>query len=172
MAWTLILVLIAFGIYLFYNAGILGFMGVPKSLSETFYLLKAKKEWLRIFFPIMMMLMAWLLLPAWLELSQGHNLQFMAFFAAAGIMFTGAAPAFKKHNLENWVHTASAIWAAVFALLWVIFVSKLWWLILIWLGLVVIAAFASKTWKLAYVYWLETVAFLSTFTAIILHHLI
>lgn len=167
MDWRLIFVLVAFAIYLVYNAFALGCFGVPKSLSMTFYLFKEKKNWLCIWFPIMMFTMAGALLPAWLEISNGSDLQFMAFLAAAGIIFTGAAPAFESSDLEKRVHTGSAAFAALFALLWVALVAHLWYVILIWLVANTIIAFLTKTVKSSYIYWLETVAFLSTFTAVL-----
>ena len=75
-------------------------------------------KYLGVLFPVMMVTMASLLLPAWLEVSALSSLQFTAFIAAAGIIFTGSAPAFKNNDLEKRVHTASALVAAVFALLW------------------------------------------------------
>lgn len=167
MSTVLICVSIAFAIYLIYNGAVLRLFGVPESLSNTFYLYNDKKKHLGILFPIMMVSMASLLLPAWLEISALSSLQFTAFLAAAGIIFTGSAPAFKSNNLEKRVHTVSALVAAVFALLWVIFISKLWFLILIWLAVVLLIAFITKTIKSSYIYWLETVAFMSTFTSIL-----
>jgi hypothetical protein len=96
----------------------------------------------------------------------------MAFFAAGGILFTGAAPAFNSSKLENNVHTVSAIFAATFALLWVIFVAKLWWFIIVWFVLIALISLLTNTWMTSYVYWLETVAFMSTFTAIIAFFLV
>ena len=57
MTWALISVLIAFAIYLIYNGIAIKLFGVPHSLSNTFYLYKRKKKWMRIFFPIMMLLL-------------------------------------------------------------------------------------------------------------------
>lgn len=171
MSWIITCVLIAFTIYLIYNGIALKLFGVPKSLSMTFYLLQEKKKWTRIFFPIMMVGMAFLLLPAWLEISVGSPFQFLAFLAAAGIMFVGAAPAFKSSDLENTVHMTSAIAAAIFAILWVILVSKLWWTILLWIATLGLAMWLTKTTKSSYIYWLETVAFMSTFTSIIAYYL-
>lgn len=165
--WTLICVSIAFAIYLIYNGFAIRLFGIPKSLSDTFYLYKQKKNWLRILFPIMMISLVILLLPAWLEISVGTSLQFLAFLASAGIMFTGAAPAFMKSNLDNKVHTYSALAAAVFALLWVIFVSHMWWIIPVWLVITALIAILTKSVKKSLVFWLETVAFLSTFISII-----
>lgn len=170
MDWKILFVLAAFLIYWAYNAAALGIFQVPKSLSMTFYLFQERKKWQRVLFPIMMVSMAGLLMPAWLEISEGHNLQFMAFFAAAGIIFTGAAPAFKSSDLENSVHMGSAIFAAVFAMLWVAFVAQLWYFILVWFIIIALVAVLTKTVKSSYIYWLETVAFMSTFTAVIAYY--
>ena len=167
MSWIIYLVLAAFALYLCYNFSALSLFGAPFSLSKTFYLFQERKSWQKVLFPIMMIGMGLLLLPAWLEISAASPFMFMAFLAAGGIIFTGAAPAFNSGDLENKVHTGSAIFAAVFALLWIIFVAKLWWFILIWAILISLVAILTNTWKTSYIYWLETIAFLSTFTAII-----
>ena len=169
MAWTIIFIFVAFAVYLIYNGIALGLFGVPNSLSETYYLYMNKKNWMRISFPIMMTLLVVLLMPAWLEISTGSNLQFLAFLTAGGILFTGAAPAFKANTFEKTIHSTSAICAAICALLWVIFVCKVWYVVLGWLAVIVLAATLTKTVKRAKVYWLETVAFLSTFTSIIVY---
>ena len=168
MNWILFCVFTAFVIYLVYNSVALKMFGVPKSLSMTYYLFEEKKKNLGIVFPIMMLSMAFLLLPAWLEISALSNLQFTAFLAAGGIMFTGAAPAFQSSDLEEKVHTGSAVVAAIFATLWVIFVAKMWYLILIWILSLALQAYITKTVKSSYIYWIETVAFMSTFMSIIL----
>ena len=170
MDWKIFLVLIAFLIYWAYNVAALSIFGAPFSLSKTFYLFQERKRWQRILFPIMMLMMGFCLVPSWLEISEGSNFQFMVFFAAGGIMFTGSAPAFKSSDLEDKVHTCSAIFAAVFALLWIIFVAHLWYFIIVWAVVITLIAILSKTVKTSYVYWLETVAFMSTFTAIIVYY--
>ena len=171
MDWKLILLLTALFIYWAYNMTALSVFGVPKSLSMTYYLFKERKEWQRLLFPIMMLSMAGLLMPVWLEMSEGSDLQFMSFLAGAGIMFTGTVPTFKNSKLEDRVHTISAIVAAVFALLWVFFVAHLWYIILIWLVIVTLIALLSNSIKTSLVYWLETVAFMSTFMSIIIYYL-
>lgn len=165
------IILTAFLIYLGYNIVALSLFGVPESLSNTFYLYKEKKEWQKILFPIMMVSMAMFLLPAWLEISNNSDLQFMSFLAASGIIFTGSAPSFKTCKLESKIHTISAISAAIFALLWIIFVANLWYIIVIWFVAILITAISTNTIKSAYVYWLETIAFMSTFTSIICYYI-
>ena len=173
MDWKLFCVIAAFAIYLIYNVVALGLFGVPKSLSMTYYLYKEKKkDWMGIFFPIMMLSIVAFLTPAWLEISEGSNLQFTAFLAVGGIMFTGAAPAFKSSSLENKVHTGSAIFAALFAMIWVMLVAKMWFVIVIWFFILIISAIVTKSVKKSYIYWLETVAFLSTFTSAFIFYLI
>lgn len=165
--WTIICVFLAFLLYIAYNGVAIKLFGIPESLSNTFYLYKEKHPILCVLFPIFMVSMVVLLLPAWLELTATSALQFLVFLACAGILFTGFAPSFKGCELESKVHKISATLAAVFALLWVIFVSHMWALIIVWLILIVVVAFSTKTIKSSYVFWLETIAFLSTFTSVI-----
>lgn len=172
MNWILICTFIAFMIFLMYNITSLVKFNMPKSLSMTFYYWKEETSWKRFLFPIMMVSMAGLLLPAWLTLSVGSAFQFTAFLAAAGILFTGMAPAFKSSDLENAVHMTSAIIAAIFALLWIILVANLWWIILIWTATVAFMIYLTNSFKSSYIYWLEFIAFMSTFTAIFMFCLI
>lgn len=170
MSWIITCVSIAFFMYIIYNGIALKLFGIPESLSMTYYLFQKRKNWTRIFFPIMMIGMAFLLLPAWLEISMASPFQFLSFLAAAGIIFTGATPAFLNSSMENTIHTTGAIFAAIFALLWIIVVSKLWWTIFLWLITLGLIMWITKTIKSSCVYWLETIAFMSTFTSIIAYY--
>lgn len=172
MDWKIILVITSFVIYALYNAVALKVFGVPKSLSMTYYLFYEKKKWMRLFFPLMMFVISALLLPSWLEISNGTNLQFMSFLTAGGIMFTGAAPAFKSSDLEEKVHTYSAAFAALFALLWVAFAANLWYFIIVWFIFCAFCSVWTNTYKKSYIYWLETVAFMSTYSSIIAYYYI
>ena len=170
MTLITISIIAATAIYFAYNAICLAFFGEPESLSNTYYLWKEKngKGWL---FCLMMYLVVALMMPAWISLSEGSNFQFLAFLAPASIAFVGTAPRFKDGGLENKVHTVSAIIAAAFALAWVALVTPYWWMILIWLCYMVSIAVLTSSYKTACVYWLEQVAFGSTFTAAILYSL-
>lgn len=168
MTLTTISIIIATAIYVAYNTISLVYFDVPESLSNTYYLYKEKcgKGWL---FCVMMYAVVLLMMPAWIGLSEGSNWQFLAFLAPASIMFVGTAPRFKDSDLENKVHSISAIIAAICSLVWVAIVTPFWWVILICLGLVVLAAVFTSSYKTAYVYWLEQVAFLSTFVSAIMY---
>ena len=170
MTLTTISIIIATVVYVAYNVISLVLFDVPESLSNTYYLYKEKwdKGWL---FCLMMYLVVALMMPAWITLSEGSNFQFLAFLAPASIAFVGTAPRFRDGGLENKVHTVSAIIAAACSLLWVAFVTPYWWVILTWLGLIVFTSVLTSSYKTACVYWLEQVAFGSTFTAAIMYSL-
>ena len=170
MTLTTISIIVATAIYVAYNAFSLAIFGVPESLSNTYYLYKEKwnKGWL---FCLMMYLVVALMMPAWITLSEGSNFQFLAFLAPASIMFVGTAPRFKDGDLENKVHTISAIIAAACSLMWVALVTPYWWVMLIWLGFIALTSVLTSSYKTCLVYWLEQVAFLSTFTAAISYSL-
>ena len=161
-------IIIAAIIYLLYNSVAISIFGVPPSLSETFYLYKNRWNCGYVF-PIMMYVVVAFMLPAWLTMSEVSNFQFLSFLAPASLLFVGTAPAFKSSNLENSVHSVSAIFAAICSLLWIILVTPYWWIILIWFAAFAFLAIITKTVKFAIVYWLESVAFFSTFLSAILY---
>ena len=163
-------IIIATVIFVAYDAVAIVLFGVPESLSNTYYLWKEKngKGWL---FCLMIYLVVALMMPAWIGLSEGSNFQFLAFLAPASIMFVGTAPRFKDSQLESRVHTVSAIIAAVCSILWVVLFTPYWWVMLIWLGLIALASVLTSSYKTCLVYWLEQVAFGSTFTAAIMYSL-
>ena len=167
MSLVLISLIIAASIYLLYNTVAIGIFGIPPSLSETYYLYKNKWN-IGFVFPIMMYMVVGFMMPAWLTLSEGSAFQFLSFMAPASIAFVGTAPAFKSSKLENSVHSVSAIIAAVCSLLWVIFVTPYWWSIFVELVIVALGGLITKTLLVSKVYWLETVAFISTFMSAIL----
>lgn len=154
-------------LFLIYNIVTLLIFGVPKSLSMTFYLFKERLDILKVLFPTMIAMLVICLMPCWIQISEGSNFQFLSFLSAASLGFVGAAPAFKSSSLENSVHQVSAYLCAAFALLWIILVTPYWYVILIVLGIVTALAIVTKTWKTSYIYWLEMVAFVSTFISIL-----
>lgn len=152
-----------------YNAIVLLLFGVPKSLSMTYYLFKDRENVLKFLFPSMMTLLGIFLMPCWIQMSEGSPFQFTAFLSAAALIFVAFAPAFKESDLENTVHQVSAYCCAAFAMLWIILVTPYWYVILIVLGIVAALAIVTKTVKSSYIYWLEMVAFISTFITIVAH---
>ena len=170
MTLTTISILIAALIYVAYNAVSLAYFGIPQSLSMTYYLWKEKAN-IGYLFPCMMYLIVACMMPAWISMSEGSNFQFLAFLAPASIAFVATAPAFLSSDLENKVHSISAILAAVCSLAWVILVTPYWWSIIAFTGIIVLPVTLTKTLKTAYIYWLETIAFASTFYSAIIYSL-
>lgn len=168
MTLTTISIIIATAIFVAYNAIALANFGVPQSLSMTYYLWKEKSNKGYVF-PCMMYAVVAFMMPAWITMSEGSDFQFLAFLAPAAIAFVGTAPAFLSGGIENSVHMWSAVIAAICSLLWVILVTPYWWMILIWLGLVVLASILTSSYKTAYTYWLEMVAFGAAFTSTIMY---
>lgn len=168
MTLTTISIIVATIIYVVYNAIAIAIFGIPESLSNTYYLWKERngKGWL---FPLMMYAVVAFMMPAWLTLSEGSTFQFLAFLAPMSIAFVGTAPKFKDDKLEGNVHSISAVIAAACSLLWVALVTPYWVAIPIYVVFEGAKAFFSKTYKTCLVYWLEQVAFLSTFTVAIIY---
>lgn len=172
MAWYTACTIAAAIIYLLYNAIAVRLFGVPSSLSDTFYLYKSKKDWMRIAFPLMMLTMAILLMPSWLTISEGSPWQFTSFLAAASIIFVGSTPGFKEDDMTNKVHLISAIIATVMSISWICLVANMWYMVIAWLILVLLLAYASKTFRKSTVYWLETAAYMATFSSILAYEML
>lgn len=168
MTLTTISIIIATVIFVAYNVVSLALFDIPKSLSMTYYLWKnqCNRGWL---FCLMMYLVVAFMMPAWITMSEGSSFQFLSFLAPAGILFVGSAPAFLSSNLENKVHSIAALIAAACSLLWVILVTPYWWIILVWVGIIIALSLFTTSIKTSYIYWLEMVAFGSTFTATIIY---
>lgn len=171
--WQLITVCSAFLVFIIYNVALFPQFGIPKSLSESFYLYDKKKKGLGYIFTIFMFTMALCLMPGWLEISDmwsswSNNLTFLAFFTAAAICFVGAAPAFRANKLEGTVHSVAAKLCAATALLWCFVVCwNIAYVPAIGAIIPAIVGACTKTWKTAQVYWLEMMAFGATFATVI-----
>lgn len=172
-----ILTLTIIGMVLFtiYNVCIVSKFGIPVSLSDSFYLLNGVKKGLGFIFTAMMVSMAFCLMPGWLEITEtitswSKNFTALPFLAAAGIAFVGAAPAFRKNEVEKLVHGISAYLAAAFSILWICIVCYEVALIVLPISVFVIIALglSTKTLKSSKIYWLEMLAFLATFATILI----
>lgn len=132
--------------------------GIPKTLSETHYIVKYK-----FMFPLMMVIVAGLLLPSWLELSDGKGFgyTFLSFLTCAAIIFVGFSPNFKE-EFEGKVHCTSAILAAITGILWS--VLSVWYAPLISAAVFIYPII--KYWEKSKVFFLEMFAFLSVYIAI------
>jgi hypothetical protein len=130
--------------------------GIPKSISETFYLL-GKQGWM---FQVTLFSVAFLVVPTLIDRSS-ENTRFLAFLACAGLAFVGAAPLFKL-ELEGKVHYVSAAICCVGLVLWQVFNTS--WLVpVVYLALVAIPMLKDKK----YMWWLEIATIVSTYASLI-----
>lgn len=136
-------------------------VGIPTSISKTFYLLKQhKRSWM---FQLSLICLGLFLLPGWIEASSDWS-RFLCFLSAAGIMFVGSAASYLDFETGK-VHIGATIIAAVASLIWTITATRLFWIIPI-VCLVVattIIIFDRKN----KIFYLECAAFLSAFLSII-----
>ena len=169
---VLILAIVSFTIFIIYNSVAIGIFGIPWSMSKTYYLYEEKKKGLGWIFTIFMWLMAFMLVPAFLEISDTvgpwmNNFTFLAFISAAGIMFVGAAPRYKE-DLEGDVHMTAAKICAAASLVWCFLVCwNIWWVPICGAAVPAIIGACTKSWKEGRDYWIEMMAFDATFATII-----
>lgn len=143
----------------------LGFMflrhGITPFISDGYYV--SKNKWL---FSAAMILTAGLLLPPMLEFG---DVQFIAFFAVAALMFVAAEPHFKS-SWEGKIHNTAAIIARVCSQLWC-FLHCWQSSLIVWLFLALVFAFGYKYAKqkekplktLKMGYWIEVAAFFNVY---------
>lgn len=148
----------------------LGFMflkhGITKSISDGYYV--SKNKWL---FSAVMLLTAGLLLPTMLEFG---DVQFLAFFAVAALMFVAAEPHFKS-DWGGKIHNTAAIIAGICSQLWC-FINCWQSSLIVWLFLALVFTFGYKYVKqkgkplkaLKIGYWTEVAAFINVYLTIII----
>lgn len=132
---------------------------VPVSVSGTYYGLEksGRGKWL---FQAAMICPALLLLPAWLDCSPGA-LGVPAFLSCGGLVFAGAAPAFRLQP-DGRIHRTAAAVSGLSAVLWACAVG-LWYVPLT-------CAAASGYFMYRYgrpLFWLELAAFSGTYLSVL-----
>lgn len=129
--------------------------GIPKSISETYYLL-GKMGWL---FQVTLFSVAFLVVPTLIDRSS-ENTRFLAFLACAGLAFVGAAPLFKR-ELDGKVHYTSACICCGGLVLWQVFNAS-WVVPMACLALVGIPMIKDNK----YMWWLEIATIMSTYASL------
>jgi hypothetical protein len=162
------LTIISFSIFILYLVASLFIFGdIPASLSDTYYMLKSKREWMKWLFPLMIYSISGLLMPAWLDATEGGNLQFLSFLTCASLLLVGSAPNFKRVGAENKIHYISAIVSAVCAMLWCLLVTHTWYVIVSCVVLMLLFAISTSTLRKSYIFWLEMIAFASLYMSLL-----
>lgn len=120
--------------------------GIQESVSNSYYKLPEKQRWI---FTIALWSFAF---PA---IVLGVEKSGLAFLAGAGIMFVGAAPAFRGDKMEETVHVTGALTGVIGGLIFMI-VTGLWTVAVVTLAVMAFIKLSNvqnKTW------WLELAAF-------------
>lgn len=134
--------------------------GILPSLSDSFYKYGGKPK--GYVFTVAMWATVFLIMPLWFSVTK-DIFTFSTFLACGGLLLVGSAPVFKGED-NKW-HQIFAIICAVFALLWQILNQQYWEVPVITL-IVAILVFITKSWKQCRTFWLEMIAFFSTFLSV------
>ena len=158
---TIILLFVGIALFVAYTCYAVKKAGMPKSLSQTYYLMKAYKQgWM---FQFTLVLLGFFLLPAWINLSPDWWM-FLGFISCGSIIFVGAAARYLRME-EKHIHTACAWIAAASSVLWSI-LSYDW----LWISPVVFAiagGIFALIYRKSYYFWLEMAAFANAFVSLI-----
>lgn len=155
------LIFISLTILIVYFWKVIKLIGIPWSISDTYCQLK-KHGRSGLWFQIAMILSAGILLPEWLEVTEGENYQCCAFLACIGLIFVGSAPCFKL-ELDGKVHIGATIVCGLASLLYMIFAG--------YTTIPLLLAFPTGFLIYKYdkpVFWLEIWMFISTYISIII----
>ncbi|MDR3140623.1 MAG: hypothetical protein LBU37_02680 [Tannerellaceae bacterium] len=101
--------------FLAYILSVVAMFGIPPSVSESFYLLDARKKDRGFLFTLWCYLIGITSIILMLSLSGERWFQAVGFFAGAALCFVGTAPLFKDR--EHKIHAGSAFVCALAALL-------------------------------------------------------
>lgn len=155
------LIFISLTILIVYFWKVIKLIGIPWSISDTYYQLK-KHGRSGLWFQIAMILSVGILLPEWLEITEGENYQCCAFLACIGLIFVGSAPCFKL-ELDGKVHIGATIVCGLASLLYMIFAG--------YTTIPLLLAFPTGFLIYKYdkpVFWLEIWMFINTYISIII----
>ena len=150
------MLLISFAIITGYLAFVVAKFGIPKSISDTYYLL-GKQGWL---FQLALAATAFCVVPSLIDASTEYT-KFLAFLACAGLAFVSAAPLFKM-ELEGKVHFTSAYICCGSLVLWQVFNTS-WIIPLVCFALVAYPMLKDKK----YMWWMEIATIVSAYVSLI-----
>lgn len=136
--------------------------GIPASLSDTYYLLGGEKR-CGYAFSLTLFAVVMLIIAYWFTITE-EQWQFLVFLSAGGLVLVGAAPLFKGRD-SGW-HTAFALICAACAIVWTIATGHVWCLVVATL-LIAGAGAVTRTLKDCRIFWLEMIAFGTTFSSLI-----
>lgn len=142
-------------------------MGIPYSISETYY--RRKHKWV---FQAVMLYVSSIMLPVMLECTK-EDIQFTAFLTCIGMMMVGVSPNFTD-KFEGKVHAVGAVLTLLFSQIWVGFhypvllsVWALYGLYLLYKGMYGKDNFIRNIYKTKPMFWIEITALVLTYWVVL-----
>lgn len=153
-----------------YNIVAISLFGVPKSLSATHNLFKERANALKFLFPFTTFTIAILFLPCWLSCSPTVELKLLSVLSSLALMGVGITYMFNDKYITEAVHLTTACLGIAFMLIWIVFVTPYWYVIILCLLMALIFGAMTKTLKTASIYWIEMAALVSNIIVILLYY--
>lgn len=159
----MILSLIALMLFILYVGVAISNFGIPKSISNTYYLYEEKAKGLGYLFTAFLWIEAFLIVSIMIDMGDGSPWQFVGFLCPAGLAFCGCAVLSEdKHTLEGYVHYIGAYTGAIAGVVWCcIFIdAKVVLTALLCLSvLFVVCASCTQTLRSSFTFWSELAVF-------------
>ena len=109
---------------------------------------------------------AFLMVPPMIEAGDGSPLQFLGFFAPLYLIVVSLTPEWDIDKRQHTIHTAGAVFCAVLAGTWLVFIRGHWWVALACLAAAAGAGLWTRTLRPSLVFWGEMALFLSTYVSL------
>lgn len=164
-------------LFMLYNVIAILSFGIPESLTKTFYKYKEHHDAFKFMYYVFVALMCILLTPCWLKLSDTNFEQDVAIINSLILLFTGALPIILKSDEDNdkplveILEKLISYCCSMFFIIWIVTATPYWWIVLLIAIIVTIISLITKSWNKCYTYWIEIIAFVSTFIAILLKYI-
>ena len=153
-----------------YNVVAIMLFGIPRSLSATHYLFKEREDILKHLFPATTFMTAILMTSAWVGCAPTPELKLLSVLAGLSLVGVGATYMFTKEYVTESVHLATACLLIAFMLLWIIFVTPYWYMIIVVFIITLAAALMTKTLKTSYIFWIEIMALLANVICVLMYY--
>lgn len=144
--------------------------GIPRSLSATHYLFKEREDILKYLFPSTTIAAAILLASAWIGCSPTPELTLLSVLAGLALVGVGVTYIFTTEYITESVHLATACLFITLMLLWIIFVTPYWYMIIVIFVIALAAALMTKTLKTAYIFWIEIMALVANVICVLMYY--
>lgn len=159
----MILSLIALALFILYVGEAMSNFGIPKSISNTYYLYEEKAKGLGYVFTAFLWIEAFLIISVMIDLGEDSPWQVVGFLCPTGLAFCGTAVLSEnKHTLEGHVHYFGAYLGAIAGVVWCcifidakVVLTELLGLSLLFVG----CASCTQTLRSSFTFWSELAVF-------------